>query len=89
MRMCTGSPESPAADRHSTGVRYSILLALLLWPAVSAADFQNGTFEQYRSVTPYSDTVPPSAHSRGRRFGAIRRSSTLRGGFQCLERCRP
>jgi hypothetical protein len=58
VRMCTGSPETPAADRRGTRVRYTILLALLLWPAVSAADFQNGGFEQYRSVTPYPDSVP-------------------------------
>ena len=58
LRMCTGSPDSSAADRRGTGVRYSILLAFLLWPAVSAADFQNGGFEQYRSVTPYPDSVP-------------------------------
>jgi hypothetical protein len=33
-------------DSHGSGVRYLAVLALLLWPAVSAADFQNGGFEQ-------------------------------------------
>jgi len=54
----TSSRVSPTANRYGPGVRYSALLAFLLWPAVSAADFQNGSFEQSYNVTPLPDSVP-------------------------------
>jgi hypothetical protein len=58
VRRCTGCSESLMAGRHDSSVRYLVLLAFLLWPAVSAADFQNGSFEQSYNVTPYPDNVP-------------------------------
>jgi len=58
MRMCTGCSESPMPDGRGGSVRYLALLAFVLWPAVSAADFQNGSFEQSYTVTPYPDSVP-------------------------------
>ena len=55
-RACISSRADPMED--SRGVRYLLVIALLLWPAVSAADFQNGGFEQSYSVTPWPDSVP-------------------------------
>lgn len=53
-----GNGKNPVGDRSDAHVRYLAVLSLLLWPAVSAADFQNGSFEQSYSVTPYPDSVP-------------------------------
>ena len=47
------------ADKHGSGLRYLALLVVLLWPAVSAADFLNPSFEgTIQNVTPYPDTFP-------------------------------
>jgi hypothetical protein len=58
VRTGTGCSECLMADRRGSSVRYLVLLAFMLWPAVSAADFQNGGFEQLYNVTPYPDSVP-------------------------------
>lgn len=52
--LCAG----PKMDQRHFGIRHLTLLALLLWPAISVADFQNGGFEQSFSVTPWPDSVP-------------------------------
>jgi len=57
-RVCTSNRKNPAGNRPDARVRYLALLAFLLWPAISAAEFQNGSFEQSFSVTPYPDSVP-------------------------------
>lgn len=57
-RVCTGNCRGPEGDRPDVHVRYLAVLALLLWPAVSTADFLNGGLEQSYSVTPSPDSVP-------------------------------
>lgn len=57
-RICVGDRRSAAESRTDVRVRYLALLAFLLWPAISAADVVNGSFEQSFSVTPYPDSVP-------------------------------
>jgi len=55
----TGNCSSPAGNWPY--VRYLAVAALLLWPAVSAADLVNPSFEQFpKSVIPYPDSFPPS-----------------------------
>ncbi len=54
----TDNRTSLVGNRPDINVRYLALVALLLWPAVSAADFVNPGFEQSYSVTPYPDSVP-------------------------------
>jgi hypothetical protein len=46
------------ADKHGLSIRYLALFVVLLWPAVSAAEVPNGSFEQAYTVTPYPDSVP-------------------------------
>jgi hypothetical protein len=57
-RVWTGNDRGPIGDRLDSHVRYLAVFALLLWPAVSAADFQNSSFEVSYSVTPSPDSVP-------------------------------
>lgn len=57
-QVCTGNCNRPAGNGPDTRVRYLAVFALLLWPAVSAADLVNPGFEQSFSVTPYPDSVP-------------------------------
>jgi hypothetical protein len=57
-RVCTGNRKNPAGSRPDVRVRYLTLLAFLLWPAISAADVVNGSFEQSFFVTPWPDSVP-------------------------------
>ncbi len=57
-RVCTGNHESPVGNRPDSHVRYLAVVALLLWPAVSAADLVNPGLEQSFSVLPYPDSVP-------------------------------
>jgi len=56
-RVC--SRAGPMAEAHGSGLRYLALL-VLLWPAVSAADILNPSFETALNVTPYPDTFPQS-----------------------------
>lgn len=56
--VCVSSGAGPIEDSRGRGVRYLAILALLLWPAVSAADFLNGSVEQSYDVTPRPDSVP-------------------------------
>jgi hypothetical protein len=55
--VCIANRASLMEDNYGRGVRYLAVLALLLWPAVSAADFLNGSFEQSYSITPRPDSV--------------------------------
>ncbi len=58
-RVCAGNCRGPEGDRPEVHVRYLAVFALLLWPAVAAADLLNSGFEQPSySVTPSPDNVP-------------------------------